>query len=235
LFGQANLEATPDEELRVRTLLDRASHKIGPRFEGRPLVEAAIRSTLGGLYVRLSEYRLADGHLQRAFALRLEVLGERDPLTLEAMNDWAINALRQGRVEEAWQTAEQALQLARESLGQQHRQTLRCLAWIARIHYSRGDTPAMEAAAREAVETGRGVEEADPADLALALDLLGRVHGRRGQVAEGEALIREAIALPTKSPSSSWNRCGSSGRSSPGCRCSGWTGRTRPDRWSGRF
>lgn len=195
LFGQADPEANPEAELRVRTLLDRAGQKIQSRFEGRPMVEAAIRSTLGGLYAKLSEYRLADEHLRRAFDLRLIAAGERDPLTLQAMNDLALNSLRQGRIDEALQTAEWALQSARESLGPRHAQTLKCLAQLARIHYSRGDTPAMEQAAREVVDTGRVLRSIDPGDLALALDLLGRVHGRRGEAAKGEALIQEAIAL----------------------------------------
>jgi len=195
LFGQADPEANPEAELRVRTLLDRAGRKIQSRFEGRPLVEAAIRSTLGGLYAKLSEYRLADEHLRRAFELRLKAAGQRDPLTLEAMSDLALNSVRRGQIEEARHTAERALQFARQSLGPRHAQTLKCLARLARIHYSRGDTPAMEAAAREVVETGRGLRTVDPGDLALALDLLGRVHGRRGEAAKGEAMIQEAIAL----------------------------------------
>ncbi len=63
LLGQADVDnqarpgQTPDPDIKVRTLLDRASEKIGGRFDQQPRVEAAIRRTIGDTYVALGLYR----------------------------------------------------------------------------------------------------------------------------------------------------------------------------------
>ena len=48
-----------DPHLTVREALDRASARIGQRFQNQPLVEAAIRTAIGESYSSLSEYSLA--------------------------------------------------------------------------------------------------------------------------------------------------------------------------------
>ncbi len=47
LFAQAAAGGVPDPDLRVRTLLDRATSRIENRFDAEPLVESAIHTTLG--------------------------------------------------------------------------------------------------------------------------------------------------------------------------------------------
>src|SRR5262245_30816616 len=56
LLSQVDLDAQPgdqgprDPEIKVRTVLDRASKSVGTRFANKPLVEAAIRLTLASAY-----------------------------------------------------------------------------------------------------------------------------------------------------------------------------------------
>src|SRR5262249_44003688 len=50
LLGQASPQLTPDRNLKVRTLLDRASAKLEGKFAQEPLVKAAIHATLGRTY-----------------------------------------------------------------------------------------------------------------------------------------------------------------------------------------
>jgi serine/threonine protein kinase len=83
LLGQAR-EGRPN--LTVKEALDRASSRIGDRFRDQPLVEAAIRLTIGASYGQLSQHRLAVPHLERAVALRKLHLGADHPDTLAAMN-----------------------------------------------------------------------------------------------------------------------------------------------------
>lgn len=52
LLAQASAyrQSKADPDLKVRTALDRAAQNIQGKFEKRPQVEAAIRSTIGNTY-----------------------------------------------------------------------------------------------------------------------------------------------------------------------------------------
>jgi hypothetical protein len=69
----------------VREALDQPSARIGQRFRDQPLVEAAIRTTIGRSYNRLDQQRLAMPHLERAVALRRLHLGSYEPDTVSSM------------------------------------------------------------------------------------------------------------------------------------------------------
>src|SRR5262249_37064619 len=61
-FGPA-----PDKDITLRRILDRAAARIPGRFPDQPLVEAAVRRTIGKAYLGLGEYDLARPHLEAAF------------------------------------------------------------------------------------------------------------------------------------------------------------------------
>lgn len=86
----------PNPDLTVRDALDRAATTVDSRFRDRPLVEAAIRATLGDTYLELGV--LVDGRyqLEQALQLRTRELGPEhlDTLILRASVAEAMN--RQG-------------------------------------------------------------------------------------------------------------------------------------------
>ncbi len=75
--------------LTVKEALDRAAALIGERFQDQPLVEAALRTTIGTGYMRLQEPQPAVPHLERAVALRATHLGPDHPDTLDSMSSLA--------------------------------------------------------------------------------------------------------------------------------------------------
>ncbi len=87
--GQREAKFIPNPKLTVREALERAAARIGDRFQAQPLVEAAIRSTIGNAYIDLSEHRLAVPHLERSVALYEVHKGPDDPATLDARDDLA--------------------------------------------------------------------------------------------------------------------------------------------------
>jgi eukaryotic-like serine/threonine-protein kinase len=66
-----------------------------------PAIEAAIRSVLGERYVADGAPGRAIRHLDRAFSLRLKVLGQADARTLQSMSDLADAYLADGNVDKA--------------------------------------------------------------------------------------------------------------------------------------
>ena len=75
---------TRNRDITVRQLLDRAAAKVDERFHGQPLVEAALRDTIGRTYRALGEPKQALLQLQRAVELRTRLLGPAHDQTLRA-------------------------------------------------------------------------------------------------------------------------------------------------------
>jgi non-specific serine/threonine protein kinase/serine/threonine-protein kinase len=75
----------PAADLKLLTVLDRAAEKLEGRFAGQPLVEAALRHTIGRTYGNLGNENLAVLQMQRAVELREAHLGKEHPDTLTSM------------------------------------------------------------------------------------------------------------------------------------------------------
>src|SRR5438445_176101 len=87
-------EAAPDKNARnkkvtVEEVLGRAASRIAGKFDQQPLIEAAIRLTIGDTYLKLGNFSAAQPHLQRAWDLRRRLLGDEHPDTLISMNSLA--------------------------------------------------------------------------------------------------------------------------------------------------
>ncbi|NNE43581.1 MAG: serine/threonine protein kinase, partial [Gemmatimonadetes bacterium] len=89
-------KAGTGRDVLMRDVLDEAAARLDDasapegRFEGRPLVEARIRWTLGDTYRALGDYEAAETHLLRALDLRLQELpdGHDDVLTVMGGLAW---------------------------------------------------------------------------------------------------------------------------------------------------
>ncbi len=57
------------------------------KFEGKPLVEASLRELLGAAYRSVPDYEAVELHLKRAYAIRLEQLGQEDASTLHTVRE----------------------------------------------------------------------------------------------------------------------------------------------------
>jgi hypothetical protein len=76
-------------DVTLREALDAAEKRIADAFADQPVVEAAIRHTLGETYHYLQEREQAMRQLERARALREAKLGSDHPDTLASMNQLA--------------------------------------------------------------------------------------------------------------------------------------------------
>ena len=102
LLAQASPDNQPNREIKLRTVVDQASAKVGQRFADRPAIEAAIRQTLGETYLALGDSAAAQAHFERALQLRLPAGGL--PTTKDArvsLNALASALYFQGKVEAA--------------------------------------------------------------------------------------------------------------------------------------
>jgi hypothetical protein len=126
-------------ELTLLTVLNRAAARIEGRFTDQPLVEAALRQTIGNTYQSLGERTVdlsrAAKHLQRAMELRQEHLGAEHPDTLASMASIAL-ATRDTVL------SEHVLLVRRRVLGVDHPATMRSMFSLAYALDRQGDKAA---------------------------------------------------------------------------------------------
>jgi serine/threonine protein kinase/tetratricopeptide (TPR) repeat protein len=127
--GDDAFERNPN--LTVREALDRAAARIGERFRNQPLVEAAIRLTIGEAYESLDLDQLAVPHLEKAVALRRAGLGTDHPETLDSLRTLAGAYGLVGRSRDAVTLLEDVLDKCQRLFGSDHPTTLDAMRRLA--------------------------------------------------------------------------------------------------------
>jgi serine/threonine-protein kinase len=127
LLGQADPRAqsggaqSPVRNVTLRTILDRAAARIPGRFREQPLVEAAIRETIGSAYHGLGEYDLAQLHLEAAATVYRDSLGGGDVVTLACEHNLAHLYKEQGQYAKAEALCLRMLEACRQKLARTFR------------------------------------------------------------------------------------------------------------------
>ena len=192
---QAGPNTKPDPDLKVRTALDRAASRIAGKFEKQPLVEAAIRQTIGGTYEELGLYPEARGQFEAARALRVRVLGEEHPDTLAAMFALAEVYLYEDKIAAAQPLFAKVLEIQRRVLGEEHPETLTSMNSLAAA-YSRGGKYAQaEALQAKVLEIRRRVLGEEHPDTLISMNSLAVTYSRGGKYAQAEALQAKGLEI----------------------------------------
>ena len=118
------------KDVTLREAIDAAEPQITTSFRDRPVVEAAIRHTLGESYHYLGEPTLAIQQKERALALRRQHLGIEHSDTLESMNSLGFEyvEMEAGKLEQGLALLENALEMRTRKLGPEHPDTLQTMA-----------------------------------------------------------------------------------------------------------
>jgi tetratricopeptide (TPR) repeat protein len=121
--------------LTVREALDRAAARIGERFRDQPLVEAAIRKTIGEAYQSLMHDDLAVPHLERAVALCTAHRGPDHPDTLASVNCLAHSYQWTARYPDEIALRQRMLKDREARFGPDAPETLACLHNLAAAYH----------------------------------------------------------------------------------------------------
>jgi non-specific serine/threonine protein kinase/serine/threonine-protein kinase len=174
--------------ITLREALDRAAEKVGVRFRGLPLVEAALRSTLSDIYHGLA----AETQTRKQAAAALAIYErEKGPETAETLN--AVrrlgHALRdEGKFVEAEPLLRRSLEGLRHVLGEGHPDTLKAMHDLAGLYLDRGKPAEAEPLLAKAVE-------ASPKDPRL-FSVLGRTRYLVGHSEAALEAYQKAMPLP---------------------------------------
>lgn len=192
--SQSWAEATPDRDLKVRTALDRAAIKVGARFQGQPLMEAAVRETIGNAYEELGLYQEAENELNRAIELQRPVLGEDDVETLRTMRRRAENLFRRmQRPDQAEPLLVKVVSGFRRLLGEDSPETLLAIAILGDLYRTQAKLKLAEPLLVETLYRSRRVA-GEHATLTLrAENMLALLYTAQQKYAQAEALLTDAV------------------------------------------
>jgi serine/threonine protein kinase/Tfp pilus assembly protein PilF len=196
LLAQSSPQNDPDRELKVRTVLDRASGAIGDRFDRQPLVEAAIRRTIGETYMFLRLPAEARPHLERSLELLQRVRGEEHPETMAVLGDLGELFRLEHKLGEAEALLVKALATSRRALGECHPQVLNLMDRLTDVYMYGGRKLADgESLAAQALAVARRLHGEEHIETMKAMRNLGLVHLRRGEFDRAEALLTKALEV----------------------------------------
>ena len=192
-YEQTGRDATPDPDIKVRTLLDRASRRVGDRFPDQPAVGAAISRTIGDTYEGLGLHAEARPHLERAFELLRRALGREHPDTQAAMSSLARVYRSGGQYDQAEPLLKDLLELQSRVLGPEHPDTLTSLDELATLHQGRGRYDQAEALFRRALDGRRRVLGPEHPLTLKALNDLAVLYEAQGQYDRAEPFYQQTL------------------------------------------
>jgi len=172
-------------------LVDRSAARIDGAFPDQPMVEAAIRSTIGTTYVLLGLSNRAEKHLRRAYELRLQHSGPRDPQTLAAVSDLGFLLYNDYRHVEAESLLRPALAIAREILGDEDELSLALLERLGASVFYQMRYDDAEAIAREILRIRTGISGATAVSIRTAGEELATTLVAGGKYDEAEQILRQ--------------------------------------------
>ncbi len=194
VLGKADPAQEADRNIRLRTVLDRAADSIGERFGDEPLVQAALRSTLGSAYSGLGEFDVARQHLEQAYALRSEHLGSSSADAIESRSAVAEAMIEAGDYDDAAAIVAELVTSTPDKLGSEHPVTLAALKLEALVHDGLGDYGKAAAAMSVALDQHRNALGPRHPDTLTVENDLALIFVDAGNYDAAEPLLRSVLA-----------------------------------------
>ncbi|MCH2153712.1 MAG: tetratricopeptide repeat protein, partial [Phycisphaerales bacterium] len=108
----------------MQPVLAQATESMEREFEDEPLVKADLHRVIGQAYRNLGLYHDSQIHLEQALEIRLSMLGEAHPDTLDSLLDMAMQRSYERKPEEAAPYLEKVVSGRRLILGEDHPDTI---------------------------------------------------------------------------------------------------------------
>lgn len=177
-----------------KTVLAPAVKTIDTQFADQPIVDAALRTTLGVVYEKLGRPAQALALYQRAYAIRKELLGDEHHDTLHVRGGVGHMHGELQQFAEAESILRSTLAGLQRLLGEDHLDTLGAKALLASQLYNQGKYDDCETLTREILERRQRVQGPDHLATLKTMNDLGRYQMNRGKYAEAIKVLREVVA-----------------------------------------
>ncbi len=184
-----------EREVTVREALDNAAAEIDGSFDEQPLIEAAVRESIGTSFRSLGRYDEAEKQLREALEIRIANLGTDHQEVATNYAQLSRFYAFAGNYDEAEATAREGLAIQRRISGPRDGEVSRRLTDLAQALDFQGKHAEAEPVAREAVEIAREAYGERSEHVADSIDDLASIVWQLGDVEQAEALNNEALGI----------------------------------------
>jgi serine/threonine protein kinase/tetratricopeptide (TPR) repeat protein len=189
------LEGGLGKDATIRAALDNAEPTIARAFAGQPVVEAAVRSTLGDTYRLLAEFRLAQPQLERALSLRRQELDPQHVDVAQTVNSLGLLYWNMGLYAQAEPLYQRSLEIREAKLGKDHPDVATTLTNLASLYLDTGNYAQAEPLMKRSLAIRESQLGRDHPDVAGSLNSLGEVYRVLGQYAQAEQLLKRSLEI----------------------------------------
>jgi serine/threonine protein kinase len=196
LLRQAAPEHSPvAKKVTLQEVLDRAAAGVGTSFKDQPLVEAAIRLTLGQTYHDLGDYAKSAKHYRASYLIHQKHPDETSERKLKAMTGLGHSLAHQGHLNDAELLLVDAVDDAARLFGPKHDVCLTARGYLADLRTQQRRDDDAEAINRSLVDDYRRTRGPKDPSTVSAINNLGYVLQRQKKYTDAETLFRECLTI----------------------------------------
>jgi eukaryotic-like serine/threonine-protein kinase len=190
---QSGIDAPPDPDIKVRTLLDRAAANLDGKFPDKPLVEAGVRVTIASTYRDLNLLPQAAEQFRKAYDLSLKATGPESRETLTRLQDLAVITQDQGDRVGAMKMHEEGVEKMTRVLGPDDPQTLTAMQSLGVSYLFSGDYAKSEELLKKVFAAQIRKFGMDNIDTLNTSDSLVTLYRQEHKYQDAETLIPPAL------------------------------------------
>ncbi|HKQ97014.1 MAG TPA: tetratricopeptide repeat protein [Candidatus Polarisedimenticolia bacterium] len=186
------------KDVTILEALDRSLDRIATDFKDQPVIEAAVRQSIGSTYMNLGSYDKAEAQLRRVVDLRVEHLGSRDPDTAIAWGLLSRYYHVVGKYDDAAAAARSGIEVARALPGPPTEILPERLNDLGFATFYAGHPQEAEPWVKEAIAIGRALPDAPNRVLGESLSLMADLASAQGRLDEAETFATEALEVTSR-------------------------------------
>ena len=190
---QEGLGSSPDPDVKVRTLLDRAAGSVQKRFGKEPLVESEIQQTIGIAYNALELAPEAEKHLRRAYELSEAQRGADAPETIDLLMNLSTALAHQSKYGDAVTAAKAAYEGAARTLGPENPTTVVAMQSLAVMYLYTQQYGEAEPLLKKALDLQSRSNGYDNMDTLNTSDSLAELYIEQARYAEARPLLAKGL------------------------------------------
>jgi tetratricopeptide (TPR) repeat protein len=194
-FGSGPEDAGLNKDTTLRQLLDRAAGKLSRRQDLEPRTEAELNWIVGVNYRAMGEAKRAVHYLERCVALRQQVLGRDDDLTLNALNSLGVAFHDAGQLDRALPVYQETLRLWKAKVGAEHPEALSSLSNLATGYRDAGQLDRALPLLEEVLRLTKAKVGPEQPETLAAMNNLGTGYLDLGQLDRALSLFEETLRL----------------------------------------
>jgi serine/threonine protein kinase/Tfp pilus assembly protein PilF len=165
------------------------------QFKDQPLIEAAVRDTIGDTLRALSRYKEAEPVLRMALHLRRNTLSAKHADVAQSMNQLAILLQELEEFQESEQLFRDALKIRLEVLPPDHPDIATSMTNLGTLLRAAGTMEEVEQLYAEALRIRQNARPSNTSDIAQSLNNLAALLHDQGKFVEADARLRESLQI----------------------------------------